>query len=42
MVESAELADLFDPLMVLMVEREVKLADVHKELQHRAAQAPKK
>jgi phosphoribosyl-AMP cyclohydrolase / phosphoribosyl-ATP pyrophosphohydrolase len=38
----AELADLFYHLMVLMVEREVKLADLHKELQYRASQAPKK
>ena len=38
----SELADLFYHLMVLMVERDVKLADVHKELQHRAAQAPAK
>ena len=36
----SELADLFYHLMVLMVDREVKLADVHKELQHRASQAP--
>jgi phosphoribosyl-ATP pyrophosphohydrolase/phosphoribosyl-AMP cyclohydrolase len=38
----SELSDLFYHLLVLMVEREVRLADVHKELQHRASQAPKK
>jgi phosphoribosyl-ATP pyrophosphohydrolase/phosphoribosyl-AMP cyclohydrolase len=38
----AELSDLFYHLLVLMVEREVKLADVHQELKHRASQAPKK
>jgi phosphoribosyl-ATP pyrophosphohydrolase/phosphoribosyl-AMP cyclohydrolase len=38
----AELSDLFYHLLVLMVEREVKLADIHKELKHRASQAPKK
>lgn len=38
----AELADLFYHLMVLMVERDVRLADVHEELKRRAAQAPTK
>ncbi|HEY7543740.1 MAG TPA: phosphoribosyl-ATP diphosphatase [Blastocatellia bacterium] len=37
----AELADLFYHLLVLMVEREVKLSDVQGELSNRAAQAPK-
>lgn len=35
----SELADLFYHLLVLMVEREVKLSDVHNELTHRAARA---
>ena len=38
----SELADLFYHLMVLMVEREVTLGDIQKELQHRASQAPAK
>lgn len=37
----AELADLFYHMLVLMVEREVKLSDVQGELSNRAAQAPK-
>ncbi len=37
----AELADLFYHLLVLMVERDVKLSDVQGELSNRAAQAPK-
>ncbi|MCI0487421.1 MAG: phosphoribosyl-ATP diphosphatase [Blastocatellia bacterium] len=36
----SELADLFYHLLVLMVEREVELSDVHKELVRRAARAP--
>jgi phosphoribosyl-ATP pyrophosphohydrolase/phosphoribosyl-AMP cyclohydrolase len=39
---TAELADLFYHMMVLMVEREVKLSDVRRELANRAAQAPPK
>lgn len=35
-----ELADLFYHLLVLMVERDVKLSEVHDELARRAAQAP--
>ncbi len=38
----SELSDLFYHMLVLMVERDVKLGDVHKELKHRASQAPKK
>ncbi len=38
----SELSDLFYHMLVLMVERDVKLADVHAELKHRAAQAPSK
>lgn len=38
----AELSDLFYHLLVLMVEREVKLSDVHQELKNRASQPPKK
>jgi phosphoribosyl-ATP pyrophosphohydrolase/phosphoribosyl-AMP cyclohydrolase len=38
----AELSDLFYHLLVLMVEREVKLGDVHQELKNRASQPPKK
>ncbi|MBI3650179.1 MAG: phosphoribosyl-ATP diphosphatase [Acidobacteria bacterium] len=38
----SELSDLFYHLLVLMVEREIRLADVHNELKHRASQAPKK
>ncbi|HLG16315.1 MAG TPA: phosphoribosyl-ATP diphosphatase [Blastocatellia bacterium] len=37
----SELADLFYHLLVLMVERDLKLGDVHNELSRRAAQAPK-
>jgi phosphoribosyl-AMP cyclohydrolase / phosphoribosyl-ATP pyrophosphohydrolase len=37
-----ELADLFYHLLVLMVEREIKLSEVHSELAGRAAKAPKK
>lgn len=37
----SELTDLFYHLLVLMVEREVSLSDVHTELSRRAAQAPK-
>lgn len=36
----SELADLFYHLLVLMVERDVKLSEVHNELARRAAQAP--
>lgn len=36
----SELADLFFHLLVLMVERDVKLSDVHNELTRRAARAP--
>jgi phosphoribosyl-AMP cyclohydrolase / phosphoribosyl-ATP pyrophosphohydrolase len=38
----SELSDLFYHMLVLMVERDIKLGDVHKELKHRASQAPKK
>jgi phosphoribosyl-AMP cyclohydrolase / phosphoribosyl-ATP pyrophosphohydrolase len=38
----SELSDLFYHMLVLMVERDVKLGDLHNELKHRAAQAPKK
>jgi len=38
----SELADLFYHLLVLMVDREVKLADVNDELSRRANQAPTK
>lgn len=38
----SELSDLFYHMLVLMVERDVKLADVHAELKHRASQAPSK
>jgi phosphoribosyl-ATP pyrophosphohydrolase/phosphoribosyl-AMP cyclohydrolase len=38
----SELSDLFYHLLVLMVERDIKLADVHAELKHRASQAPSK
>ena len=37
----SELADLFYHLLVLMVERDLKLGDVHNELTRRASQAPK-
>lgn len=37
----SELSDLFYHMLVLMVERDVKLGDVHNELKHRASQAPK-
>lgn len=37
----SELADLFYHLLVLMVERDLKLGDVHGELARRASQAPK-
>jgi len=36
----SELADLFFHTLVLMVERDIKLSDVHNELARRAAQAP--
>ena len=36
----SELADLFYHLMVLMVERDVRLADVNDELSRRATQGP--
>jgi phosphoribosyl-ATP pyrophosphohydrolase/phosphoribosyl-AMP cyclohydrolase len=36
---TSELADLFYHLLVLMVDREVKLGDIHRELEHRASQA---
>lgn len=36
-----ELADLFYHLLVLMVERGVKLSDIHNELSRRASQAPR-
>ncbi len=36
----SELADLFFHMLVLMVERDVKLSDVHNELTRRAALAP--
>lgn len=36
----SELSDLFFHLLVLMVERDVKLSDVYNELTRRAAQAP--
>ncbi len=38
----SELSDLFYHLLVLMVEREVKLSDVHNELNNRASQSPNK
>jgi phosphoribosyl-AMP cyclohydrolase / phosphoribosyl-ATP pyrophosphohydrolase len=38
----SELSDLFYHMLVLMVERDVRLGDVHKELKHRASQAPGK
>jgi phosphoribosyl-ATP pyrophosphohydrolase/phosphoribosyl-AMP cyclohydrolase len=38
----SELSDLFYHMLVLMVERDVRLADVHAELKHRASQAPSK
>lgn len=38
----SEMADLFYHLLVLMVERDVKLGDVDNELSHRAAKAPPK
>ena len=36
---TSELADLFYHLLVLMVDRDVKLGDIHRELEHRASQA---
>jgi phosphoribosyl-ATP pyrophosphohydrolase/phosphoribosyl-AMP cyclohydrolase len=36
----SELADLFYHLLVLMVERDVKLSEIHNELTRRAAQSP--
>lgn len=38
---TSELADLYFHLLVLMVERDVTLGDVHRELERRAAQAPR-
>jgi len=38
----SEMADLFYHLLVLMVERGVRLGDIDNELAHRAAQAPEK
>lgn len=38
----SELADLFYHLLVLMIERDVRLGDIDNELSHRAAKAPKK
>ncbi|MEW6126765.1 MAG: phosphoribosyl-ATP diphosphatase [Acidobacteriota bacterium] len=38
----SELSDLFYHLLVLMVERDIKLTDVHTELKNRASQAPGK
>jgi phosphoribosyl-ATP pyrophosphohydrolase/phosphoribosyl-AMP cyclohydrolase len=38
---TSELADLFYHLLVLMVDRDVKLGDVHRELSYRASQAVK-
>jgi phosphoribosyl-ATP pyrophosphohydrolase/phosphoribosyl-AMP cyclohydrolase len=38
---TSELADLFYHLLVLMVDRDVKLSDVHRELNNRASQASK-
>jgi phosphoribosyl-AMP cyclohydrolase / phosphoribosyl-ATP pyrophosphohydrolase len=38
----SEISDLFYHMLVLMVERDVRLGDVHKEMKHRASQAPKK
>lgn len=37
----SELADLLYHLLVLMVERDIKLSDVHAELERRAGQAPR-